>query len=336
MSDPLISVLLPCRDASAHLPQAIGSLRLQTLREFEVVAVDDGSEDETGEVLARWAERDDRVRVLRPGRVGLVQALRLGADACRGELVARFDADDVAHPRRLMEQVAFLRERPDVAAVGAWIRYFPWDRVGWGGRRYQAWLNGLAAPVELARDIFVECPIAHPTLTIRRAALAAVGGYIANGWAEDYDLLLRLYGLGARLANVPRVLHFWREGEHRASRFDPRYSPEAFRRCKIEYLRRSELAGRGALAIWGAGKVGKAFARDLMEVGYRLEAFYDIDPRKIGQEVYGAPVRDAGEIEASLDTYLLVAVGAAGSRDLIRQRLDRAGLREPVDYRCVA
>jgi glycosyltransferase involved in cell wall biosynthesis len=306
------------------------------LREFEVVAVDDGSEDETGEVLARWAERDERVRLLRPGRVGLAQALHLGAEACRGELIARFDADDVAHPRRLMEQVAFLRERPDVAAAGTWIRYFPWDRVGWGGRRYQAWLNGLAGPGELARDIFVECPIAHPTLAIRRNALGAAGGYVANGWAEDYDLLLRLHALGARLANVPRVLHFWREGEGRASRSDPRYSPEAFRRCKIEYLRRNELAGRGALAIWGAGRVGKAFGRDLMEAGYRLAAFYDIDPRKIGQEIYGAPVRDAARIEARLDTYLLVAVGTAGARELIRERLECAGLGEPADYRCVA
>jgi len=336
VSAPAVSVLLPCRDAGAYLPQAALSLQLQTFRNFEVIALDDGSEDDTSGILARWAERDERVRVVELPRVGLVEALRRGTELCRGDLIARFDADDVAHPRRLAEQVAFLSRRADVDAVGARVRYFPRERVGWGARRYQAWLNGLSEPEELSRDIFVECPIAHPTLTIRRAALLAVGAYRSVDWPEDYDLLLRLHGRGARLANVPAVLHFWRERDERASRRHPRYSPEAFRRCKLSYLLESDLAGRDGVAIWGAGTVGKAFARELRRRGHRVSAFYDIDPRKIGQEIHGAPVHDARRIGATLDAFLLVAVGAAGARQLIRGELKSLGLGEPADYRCVA
>lgn len=333
---PQLSVLLPCRDAAEFVPLAIRSLEKQTLREFRVVAVNDGSDDETGDILERWAKRDDRVRVLHLDRVGLEAALEAGSEACEGRLLARIDADDVAHPRRFAEQVEFLAAQPEVTALGTHIRYFPHGDVGLGARRYQRWLNGLADPDRLARDIYVECPIAHPTLMVRRSAFEEVGGYRSNGWPEDYDLLLRLHIAGARLANIPRVLHFWREGNHRASRSNGRYSAEAFRACKINYLRQTVLENRKSVAVWGAGRVGKDFARSLRDSGIKVERFYDIDPRKIGQQVYGASVADAREVGPDLETYLLVAVGSPGARELIREELDRLGLREPKDYRCVA
>ncbi len=328
--------MLPCHNAERHLPQAIRSLGMQTFRDFEVVAVNDGSVDDTGAMLERWAERDERVRVAHLGRVGLAEALRAGVEGCRGELLARADADDVAHPRRLAAQIEYLSVHRDVSATGTHVRYFPWEEVGWGARRYQSWLNGLAEPEAIARDIFVECPIAHPTLMIRRSVFEEVGGYQVNGWPEDYDLVLRLHVARACLANVPQVLHFWREGNHRASRTDGRYSRESFRRCKINYLKASDLKGHDSTVLWGAGRVGKDLARTLIDDGIRVLGFFDIDPRKIGQEIYDAPVWDAREVARRREGYLLVAVGAAGARELIREQLAEAGLREPEDYRCLA
>ncbi len=331
-----LSVLMPCRDAAEHLSQSIRSIESQSFRDFEVVAVNDGSTDATEPMLERWANRDKRVRVLNLERVGLAGALQVGADACRGELLARFDADDVAHPLRFAQQIDFLARHRDLSAVGTRVRYFPRDKVGWGARRYERWLNGLADPAVVARDLYVECPIAHPTLMIRRSVFDEVGGYQRNGWPEDYDLVFRLHFAGARLANVPRVLHFWREGDGRLSRNDARYSPEAFRRCKISYLLKGPLNGREEVAIWGAGRVGKNFARSLSDSGVRVRTFYDIDPRKIGQRINGAPVRDAREVAHHHGAYLLVAVGAAGARETIREELAELGFREPQDYCCVA
>ena len=336
MSELRLSVLMPCRDAAGHLPLAIRSLNLQTYDDFEVVAVNDGSLDDSGELLERWAARDPRVRVVHTGRDGLAEALQRGAAACSGELLARVDADDVTHPRRFTEQIQLLSESGELDAVGTHVRYFPHEAVGWGSRRYQDWLNGLSDPESLDRDVFVECPIAHPTLMIRHSVLEEVGGYRANGWPEDYDLVLRLHIAGARMANVPRILHFWRESDDRASRNDPRYSAEAFRLCKINYLRESCLAQRDKVNLWGAGRVGKDFARALLDQGLKIGGFFDIDPRKIGQEIYGIPVWDAEEVSQHREVFLLVVVGAAGARELIRGQLDAAGFREPDDYRCIA
>jgi glycosyltransferase involved in cell wall biosynthesis len=319
-----------------HLVQALRSITMQTYRDFELVAVNDGSRDTTAEVLEHWAAKDERLRVVHLERVGLAEALQQGARLCRGELLARADADDVAHPRRFAEQIEFLSARPEIAAVGTQVRYFPHEEVGWGARRYQNWLNGLSDPESIARDVFVECPIAHPTLMVRRSVFEQVGGYRVNGWPEDYDLILRLHAAGAGLANLPRVLHFWREGNHRVSRSDPRYAPEAFRGCKIHYLRETCLQGGDAVNIWGAGRVGKSFARALGDEGLKVNGFFDIDPRKIGQQIHGAPVWDARDVPRHRGTYLLVAVGAAGARQLIREGLDRAGFSEPEDYRCAA
>ncbi|NIS03304.1 MAG: glycosyltransferase [Gemmatimonadetes bacterium] len=329
-------MLLPCRDAERFLPQAIRGLELQTFADFEIVAVNDGSGDGTAAMLDRWAARDGRVRVLHREREGLAAALQAGASLCRGRLLARADADDFAHPRRLEEQVAYLSNHRDVAAVGTHVRYFPHEGVGWGARRYQRWLNSLSRPAELERDIFVECPIAHPTLMLRRAAFDKVGGYRSNDWPEDYDLLLRLHLAGGRLANVPRVRHFWREREDRASRVDSRYAPESFRRCKVHYLRRSALDGRECVGIWGAGRVGKDFARTVLAAGLRLRWFLDIDPRKIGQSIYGVPVLDARVVARHRDAYLLICVGTAGARELIRRQLAAAGFSEPAQFRCLA
>ncbi|HEX7091196.1 MAG TPA: glycosyltransferase [Longimicrobiales bacterium] len=372
---PRVSVLLPCRNAAAHLPEAIASLEAQTYADFEVLAVDDGSTDATAALLEAWAARDGRVRVLRAPPRGLVPALASALDAAAGELIARMDADDIAEPDRLARQVALLDASPDVVACGTRVRYFPRAAVRDGVRRYEQWLNALTEPEELARDIFVECPIAHPALVVRRAALLAVGGYRDPGWPEDYDLVLRLWAAGGRLANVPAVLLRWRERPDRTSRTDPRYAADAFRRCKVHHLRRTllrappaagaaggDVAGPEAVAacpeaaaagqeapapgsegaparpavVWGAGPVGKRFARELICQGVPLAAFVDLDPRKIGQQVYGVPVVAPAEIGRFRGALALAAVGSPGARQEIRAALDDAGWREGVDYVAVA
>lgn len=331
---PRLSVLLPCRDAAATLGAAIASLDAQTYADFEVVAVDDGSVDGTGILLDAWEEREPRVRVLHTPAGGIVTALELARAGATGELIGRMDADDVAHPDRFARQLALLDARRDLSACGTRIRYVPRRALRQGARRYERWINALVTPDDIARELFVECPIPHPTLMVRRTALDAVGGYRDPGWPEDYDLVLRLWAGGHRLGKVDAVLLDWREAPDRLSRRDPRYGEDAFRRCKVHYLGH-RIAGR-EIVVWGAGPVGKAFARALQEAGHRLVAFVELDPRKIGQEIHGAPVVRPAAIGDYRGALCVAAVGAAGARDDIRATLTLAGWREPDEWCAVA
>lgn len=331
---PRVSVLLPCRNAEATLDEALESLLQQTFTDFEILAVDDGSEDDTTGVLERWSTRDPRVRTLRMPPSGIVAALNTAAAHARGSVFARMDADDVAVPERFERQAALLDGAADVAACGTAVRYFPRRALRDGARRYEFWLNGIVSADDVERDLFVECPIAHPTLVLRRAAFEAVGGYRDPGWPEDYDLVLRLWAGGFRLANVAEVLLHWREGRTRLSRVDPRYRADAFRRCKAAFLHHR--IGARPIVIWGAGPVGKAFARTLRAGGRSITAFVDLDPRKIGQEIHGAPVIEPAQVSRYRRAYVLAAVGQPHARAQIREALRAAGFVEPRDCCAVA
>jgi len=333
---PTISVLLPVRDGARHLPEAITSLESQTLEDFEVLAVDDGSTDDTPQVLAAWADRDARVHVVRQEAAGIVPALERARGMARGRYLARMDADDICEPQRLAEQLRLMEDEPTVVACGCGVEYFPEDAVRDGARRYQEWLNAAVTPDDIARQLFVECPLAHPTFFLRTEAVEAVGGYQDRGWPEDYDLLLRLWAAGGRLAQVPATLLRWREGADRLSRTHTRYSPEAFLACKVHYLRQTLLKEREGAVVWGAGPVGKTAARALADAGTKILAFVEVDPRKIGQDIHGALVLDAEEGAEMEGVLHLAAVGQPGARDRIRGLLRDAGRTELEDFVAIA
>ena len=221
--------------------------------------------------------------------------------------------------------------------LGCQVHYFPDEIVAEGARRYEAWLNSLVTPEEHARDLFIECPLAHPTFMLPRALLEAAGGYRSRGWPEDYDLLLRLWRRGTRLAKVPEPLFLWREAPGRTSRTHPDYRADAFRRCKAHHLRHSYLAGDHPALVWGAGPFGKLLARELLALGTPLRGFVDLSPRRIGQVIYGARVLSQPEaFQLRGQAFGIAAVGQSGARDEIRAAMAAAGWTETVDFCCAA
>lgn len=333
---PAVSVLLPCRNAAPWLEECLDSLFAQSLPGFEVIAVDDGSSDGTLALLQSVASGQRRLRVLDGEGKGLVAALNRAAAEAAAPLLARMDADDVAHPDRLLAQVEFLACHTPVAACGTAVRLFPESSLGSGYRRYETWLNGLTDERQVLADLLVECPIAHPTLVIRKSVFRALGGYRDLDWPEDYDLVLRLHAAGMRAANLPRQLLDWRVHPERHSLRSERYAPQAFRRCKVHFLRAAFLPPGRPIVVWGAGKVGKPLARELLRQGSPVAAFVDLDPRKIGQEIHGAPVLAPHGVEVlarDSNPYVLAAVGSPGAREEIREALDAIGLTEIDDFR---
>ncbi len=204
MPEPSVSVLLAAHNEERHLPEALDTLLAQTFDDFELVAVDDASTDRTPEVLAEYAARDGRVRVVRnEENRRLAGSLNRGLGLCRAGLVARADADDTYHPERLARQVAFMRANPDVGllSTACW-------KVYESGRR-----DLLVHPTDDAeirvRDLFVNSFL-HPGVMYRADLVRSVGGYDEAFWtAQDVDLWARLLPL-TRVANLADPLVTYR------------------------------------------------------------------------------------------------------------------------------
>lgn len=341
-ASPTVSVLMPVRNAVATVEQAVQSVLNQTHPDLELVLVDDGSRDGSTALLRAIARRDRRVQLIETVPRGIVSALCAAVERASAPCFARMDADDWCHPDRLRRQLAHLGRRPEVGAVGC-LTHSCADG-GWG--RYQRWLNGCRTWRQIARDLLVESPLAHPSVLMRRRAYVQAGGYQELDGPEDYDLWLRMVRAGWRLGKVGSVLLDWRDSPRRLTRTDPRYRPEAFIRLKARHLALVQLAhDPRPIWIWGAGRHGRLLCRALEPLvpAARIQAFVDIDPNKIGRQRRSRPVLSPAALrtptedhESTPDVLVLVAVPVAGARALIRRRLTRLGYLEARDYWCCA
>lgn len=328
-------MLVPAFNAAATLAQALRSVQRQTLSNWECVLIDDGSRDDTRAIAEGFARVDARVRVIAVPRGGIVSALQAGIPACRAPLIARFDADDLMARRRLELQRSALLRAPELAAVGCHVRLFPRAHLRAGRLAYERWLGSMCTPEDVAREAFVECPIAHPSLMIRREVLTAFG-YRELGWPEDYDLVLRLLAAGRELGVVPRRLLHWRDGESRLSRTSENYSIRAFVQCKAEFLACGFLGATPNYILWGYGDTGKALAEALARRDKHPAAIIELHPRRLGQLIRGARVVAPSTLPGLPRLPLVVSVAGLKARTEIRQALSRMGFDEQSDYVCAA
>ena len=340
MGVPRISVLMPVYNAAETISDALRSITEQTFSDFEVIAINDGSDDSSLEILKTWSFRDERIKVVNGGRIGLVAALNRGLSLCQGEFVARMDADDRMHPERLALQASYLESRPEISVVGSLVKIFADGIVGEGMKVYESWLNSLVQHEDIIREIFIESPIGHPTAMVRNDELLNLGGYRDVGWPEDYDLWLRYHSAGRQFAKVPKVLLYWRDHAGRLTRTDSRYSVENFLRIKARFLVDGPLKGHDGLILWGAGQTGRRLSKQLERMGRKVALFVDVDPRKIGGQLRGKPVIGSNRLSDAWSCYdqpfLVVAVSSRGARKLIRQTLTDLKLGEVDDFLCAA
>jgi len=360
---PKVSVALPCHNAGATLPAALESLLAQTLADIEIIAVDDGSDDTTWNVLCAFAARDVRLRAIRLPHQGVALAGNAAVAATRAPYIARMDADDIALPERLALQAALLDAEPGLDLVSGLVR-FGGDRCACAGyAHYVDWINTLTTPEDIAVNRFVEAPLANPSVMFRREAFERFGGARPNTggaagaapFPEDYEMWLRWLGLGARMAKAPQEILVWNDPPTRLSRTDAAYSPAAFARTKAGYLWDWLAANNPRhpdVWVWGAGRVSRQHLAPLAALGLNVAAYVDIDPKKIGQMVHGAPVlgreavppyhsaapanSSAGSpaYSSAAPPFILVNVGSRGARAEIMPWLADRGYQAGVG--CVA
>ena len=200
---PLVTVVLPTYNGMPYLPQALASILDQTLQDLSLLIIDDGSTDGTADYLESLT--DSRIDVVRGSHRGLGAVLNKGLDLCQSEFLARMDADDLSSPRRLEQQLAFLRSRPEVGLLGSQVEYI-------AGRQKRA--LSPSVPCDHA-TIMVELlqrhhAIVHGAVVFRTSVLRQIGGYRIKEMAgEEWDVFLRM-GEVAQVANHQEVLYAYR------------------------------------------------------------------------------------------------------------------------------
>jgi glycosyltransferase involved in cell wall biosynthesis len=330
--NPPVSVILPVRNGGVYLAEAVASILNQTLRDFELLVVNDHSEDGA---IAGLGMKDERLRVLdNPGR-GVAQAFNHGLRHARGPFVARMDADDISLPDRLETQLSFLLSHADIDVCGACVGIFAEQALAGGNLRYQEWLNSCKSPQQIHHELFIESPIPNPTAMFRREAIDRLGGYQDPEWPEDYDLYLRADAAGMRMAKPDGVLLHWREHEQRLTRTDSRYDIARFQAAKAHFLVAHRLTGQ-PLVIWGAGPSGRLMHDLLRAEGAQIRGFVEVHPRRIGGSKRDLPVWPIEQVTRLQEEFVLVAVGAAGARAKIRVWMEQQDQQEGRDYLFVA
>ena len=200
IKSPDVSVLMPVFNGARWLQQSIDSIRNQSLTDFELIIVDDGSTDDSYLIAANLARLDDRIRVVRQAHSGVATALNHGITLSKSKFIARMDADDIAHRERLQKQFSAFRECPRIGALGSWARVI--DEQGRSLRELKPEIN----PTELHKSLIKQNPFIHSSMMFSADLVQYLGGYrAALDGAEDYDLWLRM-SEHAPLANIPELL----------------------------------------------------------------------------------------------------------------------------------
>lgn len=329
----LISVIMPACNAGGYLSAAVESILQQENVQLELILVDDHSTDGSIKALPAALLNDSRLKCISSEGKGVVAAMASGHTLAQGEYIARMDADDIALPMRLYQQLTYLQHHPEIGIAGAKVKIIGNESVGKGMRLYETWLNSLCDPVDIERELFIESPLPNPTAFFCRESYEQLGGYADPEWAEDYDMWLRAHLAGIKMGKPEQVLLHWREHPSRLTHCDTRYDMKRFLKAKAHYLASGQqyLKNRNAI-IWGTGPNGVYIHDVLADHNVQVEAFIEVNPRRIGGVKRGIPVLHFDVLNQYTDALIIGAVGARGARQEMRQALLQMGKREGRDF----
>lgn len=282
MNAPRVSVVMAVYNGAEFLRPAIDSILRQTFTDFEFVIVDDGSTDAVPQILGEYAARDPRIVVLRnPANLRLVASLNRGLEQARASLIARMDADDIAHPERLAAQVAFLDAHPDHLLVGSGYRHMAPDGRITGARpnpmdwRCTDWVTRFRTPM------------IHPSFCFRRSLPSGeVLRYDPDyPRAEDYALIALMAQHG-RIAVLPEQLIDCRmHAANIRSSQTAAMQGDARRICEAELSRHygADLCGRLASALDPLYLLREARPGDVRTAAQAFEQIIAQDARDPGE-----------------------------------------------------
>jgi glycosyltransferase involved in cell wall biosynthesis len=326
-----ISILLPVYNAMPYLRECLDSIIQQTEQHWELIAVNDFSEDNSGEVLMEYAQKDPRVIAIKNKAKGIIPALQSAYSKSSGDLITRMDADDKMEPTKLQKlKVILLQNGTGYLATGN-VKYISENQLGGGYLRYEKWLNELITANRNFEEIYRECVIPSPCWMVWREDLDNCGGFEPDTYPEDYDLCFRFYQQKLKTIGSDTVLHYWRDHEMRSSRNDPNYANQQYFSLKMPWFLELDRQEDRPLILWGAGKKGKLLAGMLVE-SKQIFRWVCNSPSKWGHQVLNVTFENIEVVKEEDNPQIIIAVGNPEDQEEIKQLLHQQNMKSGTDY----
>lgn len=317
MQKPLVSIIIPFKNTMVFLPECIDSIIEQEYKNWEILAVDDHSTDNSKNLLNAYAQKDSRIQVFTNHGNGIINALRLGYLHSKGEFITRMDSDDIMTPNKISVMANSLIEKGKGHVAVGQVKYFSEKGISNGYERYEEWLNSLTQKGTNYTEIYKECAIPSPCWMVSREDFDACSGFQPDRYPEDYDLAFQFYKNGLKCIPCNKVLLHWRDYDTRTSRTSEHYAQNYFLDIKLHYFLEIERDTRRPLVLWGAGNKGKAIAKSLID--QQIEFYWVCDnPKKIGKDIYGKEMLHFEKLNTLKNAQSIVTVANDGAQNKIR------------------
>lgn len=256
---------MPVKNAQAWLPECLESIQRQTFEQWELIAIDDGSEDESLHLLLDLAKVDSRIRPIAAMENGISAALQQAYECAQGQFVTRMDADDIMPTQKLEWMLAKAQAEPAKVVTGK-VQYFDsTGTVSKGYREYEAWLNERIDNKDHSDWRYRECSVAGANWLCHRKLLPS--RFDALLYPEDYDLVFYWHKNNVPITGLNAVTHHWREHAERTSRNHKHYSQRYFFELKLKRFLEIDREAARPLAVLGKGTKAKLAQEILRHAG---------------------------------------------------------------------
>lgn len=317
---PLVSIIMAVKDTAPYLHECIDSIINQTYQNWELVAVNDHSSDETPAILKAYSEQDSRVRYFDSDKPKLIPTLQVAYAQVQGELINRMDSDDRMPLDKIEVLVKeWLKYGKGTVIAGGTEHFVDEGEVGDGFLKYERWLNEVARTSSHYQEIYKECVIPSHSWIIHKEDFDIVDAFNPLVYPEDYDLCFRFYRHGLTIVGIDKVLHFWRDRLDRISRTWEEYKDNRYFDLKLRFFYELDRDRTRPLVLWGAGRNGKDMARLLQSYDDTFHWVCD-NENKIGRDIYGVILERFDAIPSIEKPQIMIVVSSPdGKKEILEQ-----------------
>jgi glycosyltransferase involved in cell wall biosynthesis len=320
---------MPFKNESLHLEETIESIKGQSLKDFEVIAIDDHSDDNSCEILEKICKIDNRFRVFKNTGSGIVDALRMAHTKAYGEFITRQDADDIMPSYKLEELHSLLVKSGKNSISTGKVEYFSRNELKEGFQKYAKWLNNLCENNNHYDQLFKECVIVSSNWLLHRSDFEKLNGFNDSIYPEDYHFVFKLFENNFKIISSDKVTHKWRDHTDRASRNLEQYKDQKFFPLKVKYFKK--FYENKKLTLWGAGPTGKKLAKELIKNHINFD-WVTNNEKKIGKFIYGIEVKHFKILQDNTEQLLIISVTQRDALKSIKEYLDSINLRDIFEF----